>query len=162
MNVTWNVTGSTIASQFSPNGFWSSLRIQGWSGPVGQDLFFRELSPFYLDVTSNPPAFWSPGSYSLTYTGSLWLTEDWVYQLNNDLSIGYSFVPGAQVSYTSAFNIDLPAGSQIISASGVLLSQAPGPAIPEPTSWALMMAGFGLTGAALRRRRHLHAVGHAA
>jgi hypothetical protein len=26
------------------------------------------------------------------------------------------------------------------------------PAVPEPASWALMIAGFGLTGAALRRR----------
>lgn len=30
---------------------------------------------------------------------------------------------------------------------------APGPAIPEPASWAMLIAGFGLTGAALRRRR---------
>ena len=27
-------------------------------------------------------------------------------------------------------------------------------AVPEPASWALMIAGFGLTGAALRRRRY--------
>ena len=26
-------------------------------------------------------------------------------------------------------------------------------AIPEPTTWALMIGGFGLAGAALRRRR---------
>jgi hypothetical protein len=31
---------------------------------------------------------------------------------------------------------------------------APGP-VPEPTTWALMIAGFGLAGAALRRRRAL-------
>jgi hypothetical protein len=29
----------------------------------------------------------------------------------------------------------------------------PGPAVPEPASWAMMIAGFGLTGAAMRRRR---------
>lgn len=27
------------------------------------------------------------------------------------------------------------------------------PAVPEPASWAMLIAGFGLTGAALRRRR---------
>ena len=26
-------------------------------------------------------------------------------------------------------------------------------AVPEPTSWAMLIAGFGLTGAAMRRRR---------
>lgn len=30
-------------------------------------------------------------------------------------------------------------------------------AIPEPSSWAMLMAGFGLTGASLRRRRRLPA-----
>jgi hypothetical protein len=28
-----------------------------------------------------------------------------------------------------------------------------GPAVPEPASWAMLIAGFGLTGAAMRRRR---------
>jgi len=28
------------------------------------------------------------------------------------------------------------------------------PAVPEPASWAMMIAGFGLVGAAMRRRRH--------
>jgi PEP-CTERM motif len=30
--------------------------------------------------------------------------------------------------------------------------QAAGPSVPEPASWALMIAGFGLTGAAMRRK----------
>ncbi len=37
---------------------------------------------------------------------------------------------------------------------GIRLDSAPG--VPEPASWALLMAGFGLTGAMLRRRQALH------
>jgi hypothetical protein len=40
------------------------------------------------------------------------------------------------------------------SASAHLLT-APTAAVPEPASWALMIGGFGVTGAALRRRRDL-------
>ena len=29
----------------------------------------------------------------------------------------------------------------------------PGPGVPEPAAWALMILGFGATGAAMRRRR---------
>jgi hypothetical protein len=32
-------------------------------------------------------------------------------------------------------------------------SATPGPAVPEPASWAMLITGFGLTGAAMRRRR---------
>jgi hypothetical protein len=32
-------------------------------------------------------------------------------------------------------------------------SSTPGPGIPEPAEWALLLAGFGMAGAALRRRR---------
>ncbi|HPU15679.1 MAG TPA: PEPxxWA-CTERM sorting domain-containing protein [Polymorphobacter sp.] len=32
-------------------------------------------------------------------------------------------------------------------------SATPGPSVPEPASWALMIGGFGMVGAALRRRR---------
>lgn len=51
---------------------------------------------------------------------------------------------------------DLPEGLRIGSASGLFLSNV-GAAIPEPASWAMMIAGFALTGAAARsRRRMLH------
>ena len=32
-------------------------------------------------------------------------------------------------------------------------SDTPTPGIPEPASWAMLIAGFGLTGAIARRRR---------
>jgi hypothetical protein len=42
-----------------------------------------------------------------------------------------------------------PGGSQLASQLKLLAL----PAIPEPATWAMLIAGFGLTGAAMRRRR---------
>ncbi len=40
--------------------------------------------------------------------------------------------------------------------TGVFVDGTPVGAIPEPASWAMLIAGFGLVGAAARRRRSLH------
>ena len=57
--------------------------------------------------------------------------------------------------HTGLFSFsDLPDGLSFGSASGVFLTDAGSPgAVPEPASWAMMIAGFGLVGAAMRRRR---------
>jgi hypothetical protein len=50
-------------------------------------------------------------------------------------------------------NTDFAQDNSVLSARGVSFS---GPAaVPEPTSWALMIVGFGLAGATLRARRSL-------
>ena len=50
-------------------------------------------------------------------------------------------------------NISRAGVTQIsLDGSAVLASAAPGGAVPEPATWALLVAGFGLTGAAIRRR----------
>ena len=51
-------------------------------------------------------------------------------------------------SNTAAVRFILPQTVTMTSFSGVFLSQA----VPEPASWAMMIAGFALTGAAARRR----------
>jgi hypothetical protein len=61
----------------------------------------------------------------------------------------------ADFSHTLHFNWTLPDGIYAQSASGVFLSQTA--AVPEPGAWALMIIGFGLSGAALRRQRALSA-----
>lgn len=53
--------------------------------------------------------------------------------------------------HTGKFGFDaLPDGLSFSSASGVFLTEAN--AVPEPASWAMMIAGFGFVGAAMRRR----------
>jgi len=57
--------------------------------------------------------------------------------------------------HTGAFGFGtLPDGLTFSSASGVFLTDRGMPGgVPEPASWALMLGGFGLAGAAVRRRR---------
>lgn len=54
------------------------------------------------------------------------------------------------------WSIDLQTGAGTalgIVGSGPLRSIAAGAAVPEPTSWAMLIAGFGVVGQAVRRRR---------
>lgn len=75
--------------------------------------------------------------------------------LSGFASTGGSFSYGS----TSALSFILPSNVSFTSASGKFLSAAttgggggtPG-AVPEPATWAMMLAGFGLMGAAMRRR----------
>ena len=63
-------------------------------------------------------------------------------------------VPNIQVAAASK----LTGGAALFSYSGKTVvaieefSVTP-PGVPEPASWAMLIAGFGLTGAAMRRRR---------
>jgi hypothetical protein len=57
----------------------------------------------------------------------------------------------ADYSHTLHFSWELPEGVTATSASGVFLTDVS--AAPEPAAWALMLAGFGAAGGALRGRR---------
>lgn len=52
-------------------------------------------------------------------------------------------------------------GSELCDLNFRIVGRTAAPAIPEPASWALMIAGFGLTGAAARARRRGMAACHA-
>ncbi|MEW5686252.1 MAG: PEPxxWA-CTERM sorting domain-containing protein [Pseudomonadota bacterium] len=55
---------------------------------------------------------------------------------------------------TATYGIETADGSAFGSASGALVGSTPIPGgVPEPGTWALMIGGFGLAGAGLRRRR---------
>jgi hypothetical protein len=85
------------------------------------------------------------------------------------LEVGNSiFGPGASARSEFGHTFALPTGMDVfnmpggvtVNAGDYLVNNrffdpeaAPGGGVPEPASWALMIAGFGLAGAALRRRR---------
>ena len=57
----------------------------------------------------------------------------------------------ADFGNTLHFNWEVPEGLIAQSASGVFMTDLTS-AVPEPATWAMMIVGFGLVGAALRRR----------
>ena len=58
------------------------------------------------------------------------------------------------LSHTAVIGFTLPDGVFLTDAFGNTFGAPPSNGgVPEPASWALMIAGFGLTGAMLRRRR---------
>ena len=70
------------------------------------------------------------------------------------LGVGASTIGPAtsDFSNTAGFEFDLPNNVTWTSQSGVYLQNAGG-AVPEPSSWALMVAGFGFVGGMARRRQ---------
>ena len=89
------------------------------------------------------------------------------YNTENSIFMGVlanssnSFTHGAASAYLDPIiSIDpafaaLHPGTSLVLSDGVLNAEpgGAGGGVPEPASWALMIAGFGLAGAALRRRR---------
>jgi hypothetical protein len=83
-----------------------------------------------------------PGETSVQLLPQLWLTScgagTGICDLGNTAKISFGALPG---------------GLTWASQSGLFLSGLTTPGIPEPASWAMLIAGFGLTGAMARRRR---------
>jgi hypothetical protein len=88
--------------------------------------------------------------YGYNYT---WYYTPWLTQ-NIAVTAGHDFM-------LSLLANDCPygghAGYAYLDGFGTVVPP-PGPGIPEPATWALMLAGFGLVGATLRSRRQVLAV----
>jgi hypothetical protein len=88
---------------------------------------------------------------------------DFLTSLSGNTVIGIHF-GGGNTGYngTGFWLLDVPVGTDTItwysdtqkgiSNAGLYLTQVP-PAVPEPTTWALLLAGFAAVGAAMRRSR---------
>lgn len=126
----------------------------------GSANFFNQISSTVSagpSIVSSSAAGWVSYDFSPSTSGHIVFRG--VYQLTGasehvnigdflfaDSSGGYS-----DYAHTSDFSLQLPRGVSFASDSGVFLTGTGG--VPEPASWAMIVSGAALTGAAMRRRR---------
>jgi hypothetical protein len=101
-------------------------------------------------------ATWTAGPSGWHFTGIYTLTGA-AQALGVSSSLGVSAAGGESLfGHTAAMTFLLPDNVTFTSHSGTFLSAlTPSTAVPEPATWAMMLAGFGLVGSALRRRQSL-------
>lgn len=122
-----------------------------------------------IDLTQTPPSGPTSAVWDLGVTGSFFGPGvEFLLAVDPDTGLapffgsstiigGTGIFAGATgtTSYTGIFNV--PAGTATFF-ERITISGPDVPGIPEPASWALMVAGFGLLGAATRHRRRTNSV----
>ncbi len=94
-----------------------------------------------IEIVANGTGFWGSGTPILNGTGTGFYGAGEVH--------GIIRLPGTFTSITFTDTSEAWHGFTV----GVLDVAPPGGAIPEPATWAMLIAGFGLVGVTARRRR---------
>jgi hypothetical protein len=106
----------------------------------------------FADGTTPGGAFGVSVSTSACGGGQLMLTPGDEYTVFSTVELFANRGGYADYSNTFITNLDPSLGPATLAELGQTIDWGVD-AVPEPASWALMIGGFGLTGAALRRRR---------
>ncbi|WP_296460327.1 PEPxxWA-CTERM sorting domain-containing protein [Phenylobacterium sp.] len=132
-------TYTRVAAGFSITGFGGTDSVQ-----------FNNLN--YQFTGADWQELNTEGFHRFTYNDVLTVRNGQLFRL--DASIALSTYGSATLDYanTSFFTFILPDGVGLTSGSGVLLSRAAG-GVPEPSTWAMLLFGFGAIGAILRQGR---------
>jgi hypothetical protein len=156
---TGDLTDGIIAS-----GFWNVTENVAGTGPYVGWRNTRSLNPlitfnFDGDTTINAIRIHIDNSQD----GSVRAPAD---ILINGASLPFTAPPGGTIGFidftglnefgsslTLQFFQNTVPGNGWVFVSEVSFNGVPNNAVPEPASWAMLIAGFGLTGAVLRRRR---------
>ena len=121
------------------------------SDDFGASILFGQPTSGYLDSVSGPVDF-SFGAVLSMLGGTAY-----VESIPGDrpfFTYSYSFVANNSGTFQLGFQT-LSADNIGPVLDNVLVSQAGG--VPEPATWALLIAGFGMVGATMRRRRAIAA-----
>jgi hypothetical protein len=137
-------------SGLSPFG--NAIASFGWGLTPESDMHhdmtndtFRPVDGFVTNGGGQLTADFAPGA-----------DFDWQLQLSVVVAGETGQVPYSGVmdySHTVTVSYQAPIGADVYSSSGVFPNTAPLAAVPEPETYALMLAGLGLVGFAARRGR---------
>ena len=116
-----------------------------------------------LNAGANSGVYWDVGS-SATLGTTTAFGGNILADQSITLNTGATILCGRAIALNAAVTLDGNTISNDCAGAGALdsgrtdfgsrgFSGSGGGAVPEPTTWALMLGGFGLAGAALRRRR---------
>jgi len=140
-------------------GFTNGIDSQTLFGPLSGDTSHIRLRGEALTATATQLLFDFDGSGHLLFT-SEFNPAGRAYCLDGQVSIPFACVDRARGDEHISFGLHNPDNIKVHRDGRGVLGTAiaggpdPGPAgVPEPAVWALMIAGFGLAGGQLRRRR---------
>ena len=158
-----NVDITTSASPWGPAADGSnSLDINGWEAGSISQTFNTILGATYtvsFDYSRNAAGAPDPALALVSSGGA-----SYTVNAPNDGSLGgeFSFIwKPVTFSFTGDGTATTLTASAITGGNGGVFFDnfsVQGPAVPEPATWALMIGGFGLAGAALRRQRAARAL----
>ena len=158
IGVHYTLEGHVVAGGFASSGEDMTTSFDFGNAGIGVIATGRGFNPF--SITAHSERGWASFGYSAL--DSTHVSFDGIYNLlgstqtlgiNAYLSAGATF---ADLDYGNTLRVSftLPGNVSYTSDSGVFLSAAnPVTPVPEPETWALMMAGLGLMGHFARRRR---------
>jgi PEP-CTERM motif len=123
-------------SQGSQGGFVFSVRGASSLTPDGWDSY----------TLSNVTAT------GFDFVGLLTISDGEIRRVRQQLFLNCQEGVSCDFSHTGSIALQLPSGVSFTSGSGVFLNPPTTSAVPEPTSWTMLVAGFGLVGGVARRR----------
>ena len=145
----WGEPGLGLGTlSFNPGSFSNS------KGPWATEFSFIFLKGVDGSIDTTPAA--GPGGWELTTRFSD-TTKDvlWTAHFVSPQEVDFFAPVGSRIDPGDHFFVNVaftgPVNTDRFSFAGLWSDQAGG--VPEPASWALMIGGFGLAGAALRTRR---------
>jgi hypothetical protein len=159
--------GATVTEDFSDGTLVPGLSITSSGGQITGGMFFDSVSPgdtTLFSFSSGQSAFGGifnladPGGPGLGLSLTLGLLGGGTETLSQEILrtcqgcffgftstnpfVSVTFNPGTQAGALETFALD-----------DLQIAPAQTAAVPEPTTWALMLLGFGLVGGAMRTRR---------